>query len=1031
MIHRDLKCENIFINGTSGDLRIGDLGLSTVHQNGKALSVLGTPEFMAPDMYEETAYDEKVDIYAFGMCLLEIFTKEIPYRECNNPAQIYKKVIRGDPPDCLKRLKSRHARDFIILCLGTKDENGSYVRPSATELIAHPFLQFRPVDDDEVEVDPPMHERIVREVPETSSGGSKAAKAAQNQVKKPLVTTPPVATNAASTAILAPTVAVPTLSKPREVSTPSSEEIGPDTYEEMPDSETAFRQPKVLMGRGQELLREEVTVRSTPVQGTNIVLAKDEGAGEQDLPITEKNVLAVPHNGSTTALEKQHVTSAPTQGQDQSAFHFLVAAAVLEDEFSSTRPYGDDILKLVVTLPVEGQTQNVQFDFHLIEDDAIQVAKEMVAELGIPQAAVLEISETISGLARAARVKQDKYLARMNDAQHQRSRSVSQSVAGLQLLDLSDIIPAQHHSMGHGANVVAHSPIPDYMSLPSMQQQGHQMSQQHASTSSLPATNPPIQNKPMLQMGQTEQSVQHVGHIQQQHQQQSWSGNPQGSGTVSTPPIQDPGYGHAPVVRSMPNGNQEDAPAPGPTYGAHVPMQQQHLQMQNHQVLQQGQNQDGQVGYTPVHLQQQQKSSIQQQVPNGQPPYVPPQMQHQVGTQQPQAGQTGVQQSLDGQVGYGPVPTAQQHAQVLNTSQVQQTHGQVILQQPQQGQGSHVAAQGSFDYSQGSAPPQETQQRGAGMQVQGASGQISQSYQSAHDHQVQGQYMQQGQSFTQNHVMPQSQMFQPPGQPIQRLSIASPSQGYGQPISMPPQQVQPHRSQQQPPHVQTMQHQPSTQGHQPALKSSQGVLDVGVPMQPLRQILPTVEIHPSSQTPSRPIVSDEVAADSSEKISSVRRSSDPFSDDAVAADSSESDHIGGVLGVSSTDNEDDDFNDEKLAAELRKLDQDFQKTMARAQKVFDTRMDTLSRTQVQREVQHQKTLEKHEKERADFEKRRQQEEIEQNRRIDQLQRDWAKRREAMRQKKQMEEAQAAAAAKPNEVDSSDVAEALDLGNDND
>ncbi len=33
IIHRDLKCDNIFINGTSGDLRIGDLGLSTVISN--------------------------------------------------------------------------------------------------------------------------------------------------------------------------------------------------------------------------------------------------------------------------------------------------------------------------------------------------------------------------------------------------------------------------------------------------------------------------------------------------------------------------------------------------------------------------------------------------------------------------------------------------------------------------------------------------------------------------------------------------------------------------------------------------------------------------------------------------------------------------------------------------------------------------------------------------------------------------------------------------------------------------------------
>jgi len=29
IIHRDLKCDNIFINANSGDIRIGDLGLST------------------------------------------------------------------------------------------------------------------------------------------------------------------------------------------------------------------------------------------------------------------------------------------------------------------------------------------------------------------------------------------------------------------------------------------------------------------------------------------------------------------------------------------------------------------------------------------------------------------------------------------------------------------------------------------------------------------------------------------------------------------------------------------------------------------------------------------------------------------------------------------------------------------------------------------------------------------------------------------------------------------------------------------
>lgn len=47
---------------------------------------------MAPEMYEEH-YDEGVDVYAFGMCMLEMATSEYPYSECTGPAQIYKKVI--------------------------------------------------------------------------------------------------------------------------------------------------------------------------------------------------------------------------------------------------------------------------------------------------------------------------------------------------------------------------------------------------------------------------------------------------------------------------------------------------------------------------------------------------------------------------------------------------------------------------------------------------------------------------------------------------------------------------------------------------------------------------------------------------------------------------------------------------------------------------------------------------------------------------------------------------------------------------
>uniref|UniRef100_A0A3B3TEW8 Protein kinase domain-containing protein n=1 Tax=Paramormyrops kingsleyae TaxID=1676925 RepID=A0A3B3TEW8_9TELE len=97
IIHRDLKCDNIFITGPTGSVKIGDLGLATLKSTSFAKSVIGTPEFMAPEMYEEK-YDEAVDIYAFGMCILEMTTSEYPYSECRNAAQIYRKVTNVHHP---------------------------------------------------------------------------------------------------------------------------------------------------------------------------------------------------------------------------------------------------------------------------------------------------------------------------------------------------------------------------------------------------------------------------------------------------------------------------------------------------------------------------------------------------------------------------------------------------------------------------------------------------------------------------------------------------------------------------------------------------------------------------------------------------------------------------------------------------------------------------------------------------------------------------------------------------------------------
>ncbi|KAL2535810.1 serine/threonine-protein kinase WNK8-like [Forsythia ovata] len=177
IIHRDLKGDNIFLDMTTGDVKIGDFGLATIMQEGPLCTVVGTPEYMAPEFYDEE-YNELVDIYAFGMCLLELATSEYPYSECTNPAQIFKKVTAGIKPLALGKVKDPEVKEIIEKCLVSASN-----RPSAVELLKDPFFSSKNPMEIEIERDNEARLKISHRI---SPSAESALSVEQEMVQSPV-----------------------------------------------------------------------------------------------------------------------------------------------------------------------------------------------------------------------------------------------------------------------------------------------------------------------------------------------------------------------------------------------------------------------------------------------------------------------------------------------------------------------------------------------------------------------------------------------------------------------------------------------------------------------------------------------------------------------------------------------------------------------------------------------------------------------------------------------------------------------------
>ncbi|CAL5992618.1 Kinase [Hexamita inflata] len=141
IIHRDLKSQNIFIDYTSGTIKIGDLGLATctylteIEVDKSKQSMVGTSEFMAPEIYTQK-YDEKIDVYSFGHVMIELATKEFPYSECKHTMEIYHRVTQGIQPEALKKITNKQLNDLVTKATLMDPLQ----RPHAKQLIQHEFF---------------------------------------------------------------------------------------------------------------------------------------------------------------------------------------------------------------------------------------------------------------------------------------------------------------------------------------------------------------------------------------------------------------------------------------------------------------------------------------------------------------------------------------------------------------------------------------------------------------------------------------------------------------------------------------------------------------------------------------------------------------------------------------------------------------------------------------------------------------------------------------------------------------------------
>ncbi len=125
ILHRDLKSDNLLVD-ENWRIKVGDFGLTRFMTAKKAMTQVGTPMWMAPEIILGRQYTEKADIYAFGIILWELLTRLEPYED-KEPMQIVVQVVQNNlRPTLTEEFEASPLTSLMKDCWTTKAED----RPS-------------------------------------------------------------------------------------------------------------------------------------------------------------------------------------------------------------------------------------------------------------------------------------------------------------------------------------------------------------------------------------------------------------------------------------------------------------------------------------------------------------------------------------------------------------------------------------------------------------------------------------------------------------------------------------------------------------------------------------------------------------------------------------------------------------------------------------------------------------------------------------------------------------------------------------